>query len=241
VRCKSGPAPQQVSLDENIKTPWREVAERLATSRGIVAIGVFPSRQARLRIRRHVPLVKAGTECSTDPTSGEDMATIRNAREDEADILAEVGFRSWEKAMMSIGEMTDMSVSARSAFLNFTRSSWLTITVVDRGGTIVGWAAREKLDELISDFWIDPHHQGHGFGRALLAEIEAEIVHQGFETARVETHARNNEAVGFFEKHGYSINWLSITYSPKIDRDVQSVGLSKQLVADEPGTYGPGF
>jgi len=169
------------------------------------------------------------------------MATIRNAREDEVDILAEVGFRSWEKAMVSIGEMTDMRASARSAFLNFTRSSWLTITVIERGGTPAGWAAREKLDELITDFWIDPHQQGHGFGRALLAEVEAEIIHQGFLTARVETHARNAEAVGFFEKHGYSVNWLSVAYSPKIDRDVQSVGLLKQLVMDEPETYGPDF
>jgi len=167
------------------------------------------------------------------------MATIRNAREDEADILAEIGFRSWEKAMISIGEVTDMQESARAAFLNFTRSSWLTITVVEQFGSLAGWAAREKLDELITDFWIDPHYQGQGLGRALLAEIEAEIVHQGFDTARVETHARNNEAVGFFEKNGYSINWLSVAYSPKIDRDVQSVGMSKQLVIDEPDTYGP--
>lgn len=169
------------------------------------------------------------------------MATIRNAREDEVDVLAEIGFRSWEKAMISIGEMTDMRASAHAAFLNFTRSSWLTITVIEQSGALAGWAAREKLDELISDFWIDPHQQGHGLGRALLAEIEAEIVHQGFETARVETHARNAEAVGFFEKQGYSINWLTVAYAPKIDRDVQSVGLSKRLVADEPDTYGPSF
>jgi ribosomal-protein-alanine N-acetyltransferase len=169
------------------------------------------------------------------------MAHIRNASEDEVDILAEIGFRSWEKAMTSIGEMTDMRSSARTAFQNFTRSSWLTITVIEQGGNVAGWAAREKLDELISDFWVDPSFRGHGFGRALLAEIEAEIVHQGFEVARVETHARNTEAIGFFEKQGYSINWLSTSYSPKIDRDVQSVGLSKRLVTEQPDTYGPSF
>ncbi|MBP1844445.1 ribosomal-protein-alanine N-acetyltransferase [Rhizobium petrolearium] len=169
------------------------------------------------------------------------MATIRNAREDEVDILAEIGFRAWEKAMNSIGEMTDMRLNARAAFQNFTRSSWLTITVIEQGSTVAGWAARENLDELISDFWIDPVFQGHGLGKALLEEVEGEIVHQGFEIARVETHAQNAEAVGFFEKQGYSINWLSVVYSPKIDRDVQSVGLSKRLVAEAPDTYGPGF
>jgi ribosomal-protein-alanine N-acetyltransferase len=169
------------------------------------------------------------------------MVTIRNAREDEADVLAEVGFRAWEKAMTSIGEMTDMRESAWEAFRNFTSSSWLTITALEQHGAVAGWAAREKFDELISDFWIDPQFQGQGLGAALLKEVEVEIVHQGFEVARVETHARNVEAVGFFEKHGYAVNWLTVAYAPKIDRDVQSVGLLKRLVAEERDTYGPAF
>jgi ribosomal-protein-alanine N-acetyltransferase len=173
--------------------------------------------------------------------AGELMAIIRNAREDEAELLAEIGFRAWEKAMLSIGEMTDMSEGAWDAFRDFTRSNWLTISAAEQHGALAGWAAREKLDELISDFWIDPQFQGQGLGRALLAEVEAEILHQGLEEARVETHAHNLEAIGFFEKHGYAIHWLSIAYSPKIDRDVQSVGLSKRLVPDAPDTYGPGF
>lgn len=165
------------------------------------------------------------------------MVTIRNAREDEADLLAEIGLRAWEKAMAPIGGMETMWESARNAFGNFTQSSWLTITLIEQFGGIAGWAAREKLDELISDFWIDPSFQGHGMGKALLAEIEGQIVHQGFTMARVETHAGNAEAIGFFEKHGYTINWLSIAYAPKIDRDVQSVGLSKILVESGRGGY----
>jgi len=59
---------------------------------------------------------------------------------------------------------------------------------------------------------------------------------------RIETHAQNNEAIGFFEKHGYAIHWLSVAYSPKIDRDVQSVGLSKLLVEAAPSvSYGQEF
>ena len=170
------------------------------------------------------------------------MATTRNAREDDVDVLAEIGFRAWEKAMEAIGEMADMRASAREAFANFTRSSWLTITVVEEFSTVAGWAAREHLDELISDFWIDPQYQGQGLGRALLEEVEAEILRQGFKKARIETHAQNNVAIGFFEKHGYAIHWLSVAYSPKIDRDVQSVGLSKMLVEVPPtAMYGQEF
>lgn len=170
------------------------------------------------------------------------MAATRNAREDDVDVLAEIGFRAWEKAMDAIGEMADMRGSAREAFVNFTRSSWLTITVVENLGSVAGWAAREHLDELISDFWIDPQFQGQGLGTELLQEVEAEIVRQGFDKARIETHAQNNEAISFFEKHGYAIHWLSVAYSPKIDRDVQSVGLSKLLVEAPPSiSYGQEF
>lgn len=169
------------------------------------------------------------------------MAAIRNAREDEVDAIAEIGFRAWEKAMRSVGEMVDMRANARDAFYNFARSAWISVTVVERNGALAGWAACEKFDELISDFWIDPPHQGKGLGRALLAQVEAAIVRRSFEIVRVETHARNTEAVDFFEKNGYAINWLSVAYSPKIDQDVQSVGLSKRLVAEDEDIYGPGF
>ena len=143
--------------------------------------------------------------------------------------------------MLSVGGIGGLQDSARTAFLNFVESSWLTINVVEQQGTVAGWAARERLDELISDFWIDPQFQRRGLGTLLLTEIEAEIVHQGLESARVETHAQNIEAVGFFEKHGYTVNWLSVAYAPKVDRDIQSVGLSKQLVKHQDDSYGPGL
>lgn len=158
------------------------------------------------------------------------MANIRTARQEEADLLADIGIRSWELAMIPVAETGSMLENARQAFQNFTRSRWITISVVESGGAVAGWAAREKLDENITDFWIDPQHQGQGLGSVLLEEVEDEIRRQGFEKASLETHALNRDAVGFFEKHGYSVHWLTIAYNPKLDRDVQTVGMSKQLV-----------
>ncbi|MCJ8518948.1 ribosomal-protein-alanine N-acetyltransferase [Pseudorhizobium tarimense] len=169
------------------------------------------------------------------------MATIRSARENETETLREIGLRAWEKAMLNVGEMAGIRDNARMAFDTFTRQAWLTITVIEQGGILAGWAAREALDELISDFWIDPPFQHQGLGSALLSAVEADIVRQGFDSARIETHARNDEAVSFFEKHGYRIHWLSAAYSPKLDREIQSVGLTKVLVEDEVETYGPGL
>eukprot|EP01035_Chromulina_nebulosa_P053375 gene53375-72938_t len=112
------------------------------------------------------------------------MTTIRGARQEEADLLTQIGLRAWEKAMIPVGETQGMLDNARSAFLHFTRSGWITISVVEKSGSPVGWAAREELDEMITDFWVDPDYQRQGLGSALLAEIEAEMVNQGIAEAK---------------------------------------------------------
>ena len=169
------------------------------------------------------------------------MVSIRNAREEEVATLAALGLRAWEMAMAPIGVTKALSENARSAFENFTQSSWLSITVAELDGEIVGWAAREHFDAKISDIRSEPEYQRKGVGAALLGDVEREIIEQGFTSVRVESHAQNDQAIAFFQKHGYSVNWLTVTYAPKLDRDVQSIGLSKQLVEEPKDTYGPGF
>lgn len=169
------------------------------------------------------------------------MISIRPAREDEAALLATIGLRAWENATAAIGVTEALRDNASSAFQNFTRSSWLSINVAELDGAVAGWSAREHFDEAISDFWVDPAYQRQGVGTALLEDLERQVIKQGFELIKLESHAQNSQAVAFFQKHGYGVNWLSITYSPKLDRDVQSVGLHKQLVEENLGTYGPGF
>lgn len=169
------------------------------------------------------------------------MIHIRNAHEGETDILTNIGLRAWQKAMAAIGDTDVMMQGASDAFADFTRNSWLTITVIEKSGMACGWAAREKLDENITDFWIDPEVLRQGLGSALLGQIEADIAAQGFETAALQTHSSNDEAIGFFKAHGYAIHWLSVVYSPALDRDLPTVGLSKSLVAADDGTYGTAF
>ena len=169
------------------------------------------------------------------------MIHIRNAREGETEVLTNIGLRSWRKAMGSIGGSEAMLESASEAFSSFTRDVWLTITVVELNGEVAGWAAREALDETISDFWIDPDYLRQGLGSALLARIEEDVLEQGLERVSLQTHADNGEAIGFFKAHGYAIHWLSVVYSPKLDRDVPTIGLSKVLVDGSDGTYGSGL
>ncbi|MGV1757921.1 MULTISPECIES: GNAT family N-acetyltransferase [Rhizobium] len=169
------------------------------------------------------------------------MIHIRNAHEGETEVLASIGVRSWQKAMGAIGGSGELLESASDAFANFTRNMWLTITIIELNAEVVGWAAREALDETISDFWIDPGFLRQGLGSALLARIEQDVREQGLEKISLHTHAGNADAIGFFKAHGYEIRWLSIVYSPKLDSDVPTIGLSKALVEDGDGAYGPGI
>ena len=168
------------------------------------------------------------------------MITVRNALEEDVPGLIEIGVRAWEQAVTGAVDLQMRREHARNAFQQFLANHWLRVTLAEADGVPAGWASREALDDEITDLWVDPPRQRKGLGAALLAAMEAEIVAAGFEAARLQTHARNSAAVGFFRKHGYSVSWLSVDYSPRLDRDVESIGLHLQLVADEPVGYGTG-
>ncbi len=165
------------------------------------------------------------------------MIAVRNAVEEDVPALVEIGVRAWEHA---VADLQVRSNHAGDAFRQFLANRWLRVSVAEYDGHVAGWAAREALDDEISDLWIFPAQQRRGLGAALLAAMEAEIVAGGYEAAKLQTHARNLAAVSFFRKHGYAVSWLSIAYSPRLDRDIESVGLRRQLVADAPTGYGPG-
>ncbi|MGB3814746.1 MAG: GNAT family N-acetyltransferase [Shinella sp.] len=168
------------------------------------------------------------------------MITVRNARAEDVPTLVEIGVRAWEQAVVGVADLQLRRGYARNTFQQFLVRQWLRVTVAELDSALFGWASREALDDEITDLWVDPQRQRMGLGSALLAAMEAEIAAAGFEAARLQTHARNLAAVGFFRKHGYAVSWLSIDYSERLDRDVESVGLRRQLIADEPIGYGPG-
>jgi [ribosomal protein S18]-alanine N-acetyltransferase len=139
-----------------------------------------------------------------------------------------------------VGDTQSMIENARNAFRNFTRSGLATISVVEHMGQPVGWGARENLDDKITDFWVDPGHLGRGYSKALLQSLEQDILQRGYEEVNLETHARNKQAVSFFQHHGYGMRWLSVVYNPKLDRNIETVGMSRRLVEIHRDTYGPG-
>ncbi len=160
------------------------------------------------------------------------MVQIRSAREDEAGLLAEIGFRAWESASDGWGDDMEVRESAEMSFRNFTSSNWLTIDIAEKAGQVVGWSARENLDNNITDLWVEPVFQRQGIGGLMLAAICDEVKKLGHETVTAEVHSENASAVAFFLKHGFRVSWMTTRWSAKLDSDVDTIGMVKEL--DEP-------
>ena len=169
------------------------------------------------------------------------MSILRKAQENDAELLAEIGFRAWTLAMGSLGQKDAARKSVLESFRAFTQKQYLTITVAEQRNAVLGWAAREKLDDEVTDLWVDPHWQNLGIGSALLQEMERQVLAHGQTVSKIQMQATNNIALNFFRKHNYSIEWMSTAWSPKLDADVESLGLRKSLVDEEPTRYGNEF
>jgi ribosomal-protein-alanine N-acetyltransferase len=167
------------------------------------------------------------------------MSLIRNARADEAVELAGIGIRAWARAISAWMDPERLWGTAENAFLTFTSNHFISIDVLEVGGQAAGWAAREKLDNKITDLWVDPIFQHKGYGTRLLAVQEQEIADQGYDMVAIETSSQNGSVLKFLENRGYRIGWMTATWSDKLDRDVDTVGLRKVLAKTRgDGTYG---
>lgn len=51
---------------------------------------------------------------------------------------------------------------------------------------------------------VDPRFQGHGVGRALMADVAGRAIVQGFESMHLTVHPSNDQAVGFYKGLGWS-------------------------------------
>ena len=80
------------------------------------------------------------------------MIVIRNAHEQEAEVLAAIGLRAWRQATAALGITPTLYDNAASAFSNFTRSTWLAIRVAEFGGSFsaehgIGALKADKLEK----------------------------------------------------------------------------------------------
>lgn len=100
---------------------------------------------------------------------------IRHAHEKDVPVLVDIGLQAWEKAVSGVADAGAMRRVAELSFLSFLRSNWFLVSIIENGGAVAGWAAREDRDGTISDLWIEPALQRSGLGSSLLADLEQRI------------------------------------------------------------------
>ena len=79
--------------------------------------------------------------------------------------------------------------------------------VLDVGGMTVAGGALRRLEPGVGEIkrmWTAPDHRGRGYGRRVLAALEAAAARRGYHTLRLETGDRLEAAMGLYESSGYA-------------------------------------
>lgn len=158
------------------------------------------------------------------------MVVIRKAEPADRAILVEIGVRAWTEHVFSFEpETPGLRARIRRAFEDLVEDHPDSVTLAEMDGAIRGWAAREHRDQIISDLWVDPDWQGRGIGSALLSALLADIRAAGYDRARLTAHARNGNALRFYEGRGFEIVSRSLEFSTSLGREIEKVTLERAI------------
>lgn len=155
---------------------------------------------------------------------------IGPASPDLAESLGMIGFAAWEQSAFG---QDDAGRADRQKlldeFVSFCHDKPQTMLIAATGQEILGWGAREEMDNIVSDLWVAPIAQGQGVGAALLDALEGAIAKQGFEFSELETYAGNAGAVRFYERSGYEPIWRGMKFSASLNYELDKVRFRKFL------------
>ncbi|SMF51225.1 ribosomal-protein-alanine N-acetyltransferase [Xaviernesmea oryzae] len=142
-----------------------------------------------------------------------------------------VGFAAWQSsdAFKGIDLDSDVIERTRQAFAVFPAETDAEVHVAELDGIVVGWGARDRAPDYISDLWVDPAHQGRGIGKALIERLCERIRADGHENVRIDTQGRNTGGIRLYERCGFSITWRGIEHSKSMGIDLEKVHLEKPL------------
>ncbi|MEQ9636423.1 MAG: GNAT family N-acetyltransferase [Devosia marina] len=155
---------------------------------------------------------------------------IGPASPDLAESLGMIGFAAWEQSAFGqddAGRADRQKLLA--AFVSFCHEKQHTLLIAAAGHQILGWGAREDMDNIVTDLWVAPIAQGQGVGAALLDALEGAIAKQGFEFSQLETYAGNAGAVSFYERRGYEPIWRGMKFSASLNYELDKVRFRKFL------------
>src|SRR5919204_688291 len=142
----------------------------------------------------------------------EAVITIRNAREGDAEGIAEVHDAAWREAYRGLipGRELERMIARRGPLWwlsAITRGSRLL--VLDFDETVRGYASygRNRVPSLryggeIFELYIAPEFQGIGFGTRLFHAARKDLAAHGYPTVLVWALAENERAVQFYSRLG---------------------------------------
>ncbi len=138
--------------------------------------------------------------------------SIRPARPDDAEAIAEAHDASWRDAYRGIipGAELERMIARRGP--RWWRSAILRGTgllVLDFDGTIAGYATygRNRVPTMpysgeIFEIYLVPEYQGLGFGRRVFNAARRELADHGYLSTIVWALADNEKALGFYRRLG---------------------------------------
>lgn len=132
--------------------------------------------------------------------------TIRRAVATEAERLAEIGFRAWEKDLQVF--LTGPAANAhteRHRLRQVVHDLFDRIIVAEVDGVAVGWCARARSRAYIPFLFVTPEAQNRGIGRLLLRRMESLLELEGAQRVQLDTLGDNVRAVKFYQHQGYRI------------------------------------
>lgn len=142
-----------------------------------------------------------------------------------------VGFAAWlsSDAFKGVALSEEVIGRTRRAFVVFPVETDAEVYVAELGRKVVGWGARDRAPDYISDLWVDPGCQGKGIGRSVIEHLCEHIRADGHASVRIDTQGRNTGGIRLYERCGFVITWRGIEYSQSMGIELEKVHLEKSL------------
>lgn len=135
--------------------------------------------------------------------------------------------RAQQQEMLELYEGEADIGPARVASM-FVEPDGVFLVVRDDDGAPVACGGLARFDETrgeLKRMYVLPDHRGHGLGRRVLAELEAEAIRLGYRSLVLETGDRSEAALQLYESSGYE----RIPCYPPYDSRALSLCFEKHL------------
>ena len=126
------------------------------------------------------------------------MAIIRKAEIDDTQAILQI----WLAASIQAHDFIPASFW-QSQLINM-RDTYLPLAenyVIEENNAVTGFASLLRPNAFLAALFIAPEQQGHGCGSALINFLK-----QQCRELHLSVYAENSASVGFYQRHGFSIN-----------------------------------